>query len=182
MKNILVKYLIVLGIGLILGFGLKQCKFETPQQDTQPQIQYEYIYKYKTDTMYVCDTVIVEKTNVTSDKVTYTNVTSNVTPQVTQSKTYIYNNATDSIEYQIQVNSNAQPNWVKMDFQLRDKFKIINELDQIKVETDYGQVSNVTINKDKGNKIKFYPTVGIGYGLFTNKVDCYIGVGFTYSF
>jgi hypothetical protein len=180
MKKLIVNYLIVLGIGLLIGFGLRKCQNETPSQ-SPPQIQYEYIYKYSTDTLYMCDTVKVVTPNVTPSNVPPTENVTNVT-NVTTNKTYVYTNSTDSVEYQIQVNSTVQPNWVKMDFQLRDKFKIINELDQIKIETDYGQVTNVTIKKDKCNKFKFYPTVGLGYGLLTNKIDCYIGVGLTYTF
>lgn len=39
-----------------------------------------------------------------------------------------------------------------------------------------------TIPMKDTKRFKIYPTIGVGYGVFSRKPDMYIGVGFTYSF
>lgn len=38
-----------------------------------------------------------------------------------------------------------------------------------------------TIPMKDTKKFKIYPTIGVGYGVFSRKPDMYIGIGFTYS-
>ena len=38
-----------------------------------------------------------------------------------------------------------------------------------------------TIPMKDTKRFKIYPTIGIGYGVFSRKPDMYIGIGFTYS-
>lgn len=38
-----------------------------------------------------------------------------------------------------------------------------------------------TIPMKDTKKFKIYPTIGVGYGVFSRKPDMYIGVGFTYN-
>ena len=38
-----------------------------------------------------------------------------------------------------------------------------------------------TIPMKDTKRFKIYPTIGVGYGVFSRKPDMYIGVGFTYS-
>ena len=38
-----------------------------------------------------------------------------------------------------------------------------------------------TIPMKDTKRFKIYPTIGVGYGVFSKKPDMYIGVGFTYS-
>lgn len=38
-----------------------------------------------------------------------------------------------------------------------------------------------TIPMKDSKRFKIYPTVGVGYGVFSRKLDMYIGIGFTYS-
>ena len=38
-----------------------------------------------------------------------------------------------------------------------------------------------TIPMKDSKRFKIYPTVGVGYGVFSRKPDMYIGIGFTYS-
>ena len=38
-----------------------------------------------------------------------------------------------------------------------------------------------TIPMKDTKRFKIYPTIGIGYGVFSKKPDMYIGIGFTYS-
>ena len=40
---------------------------------------------------------------------------------------------------------------------------------------------NKTIIKKDRKRFKIYPTVGIGYGVFSRKPDIYFGIGFTYN-
>ena len=42
-------------------------------------------------------------------------------------------------------------------------------------------ITNTIPIKDS-KKFKIYPTIGVGYGVFSRKPDMYIGVGMTYSF
>lgn len=39
-----------------------------------------------------------------------------------------------------------------------------------------------TIPMKDSKRFKIYPTIGVGYGVFSRKPDMYIGVGVTYSF
>lgn len=39
-----------------------------------------------------------------------------------------------------------------------------------------------TIPMKDSKRFKIYPTIGVGYGVFSRKPDMYIGIGFTYSF
>ena len=39
-----------------------------------------------------------------------------------------------------------------------------------------------TIPIKDSNKFKIYPTIGVGYGVFSKRPDMYIGIGMTYSF
>ena len=38
-----------------------------------------------------------------------------------------------------------------------------------------------TIPMKDSKRFKIYPTIGVGYGVFSRKPDMYIGIGFTYS-
>ena len=40
---------------------------------------------------------------------------------------------------------------------------------------------NKKIIKQDRKRFKIYPTVGIGYGVFSRKPDIYLGIGFTYN-
>ena len=39
-----------------------------------------------------------------------------------------------------------------------------------------------TIPIKDSKRFKIYPTIGIGYGVFSRKPDMYIGIGLTYNF
>lgn len=39
-----------------------------------------------------------------------------------------------------------------------------------------------TIPMKDTKRFKIYPTIGVGYGVFSRKPDMYVGIGFTYSF
>ena len=38
-----------------------------------------------------------------------------------------------------------------------------------------------TIPMKDSNRFKIYPTIGVGYGVFSKRPDMYIGIGFTYN-
>ena len=38
-----------------------------------------------------------------------------------------------------------------------------------------------TIPMKDTKRFKIYPTIGVGYGVFSRKHDMYIGIGFTYN-
>ena len=38
-----------------------------------------------------------------------------------------------------------------------------------------------TIPMNDSKRLKIYPTIGVGYGVFSRKPDMYIGIGFTYN-
>ena len=38
-----------------------------------------------------------------------------------------------------------------------------------------------TIHMKDSKRFKIYPTIGVGYGVFSRKPDMYIGIGFTYN-
>ena len=39
-----------------------------------------------------------------------------------------------------------------------------------------------TIPIKDSKRFKIYPTIGVGYGVFSRKPDMYIGIGLTYNF
>ena len=121
-------------------------------------IEIKYVYKYDIDTIYV-------PSNINSNDSVYN---------------YTYDN--DTLKYNLTIKA-KELKWHKADFELHDKFTIINTEDNNKVTTIINHSPNVNIEDvtawHKKNvfwdNVYYGPSVSIGYGVFNNKPDVFIG-------
>lgn len=136
------------------------------QDNVSSALQFSYLYKFKTDT------VTVNKNDTSAIKV--------------------YEVNTDTLSYKLQIKAN-QIEYYLLDFELNDKFTIINRKDgnanetQITNTNTNGNVDNVTVytpTKKKGLLNNFVVGLQIGYGINPyniNKPNLYVGFGITYN-
>lgn len=120
------------------------------------------------DTFTRIDTVKVPKTILVpskTDTVYQERIQKDTTLQVTR-KTYDIDN--DSVGAHVVV-SGVNPN--------------VDTLSIWAKKTSYSVNKTVikTIPMKDTKRFKIYPTIGVGYGVFSRKPDMYIGIGFTYS-
>lgn len=121
------------------------------------------------DTFNRIDTVKVPKTILVpskTDTVYQERITNDTTLQVTR-KTYDIDN--DSVGAHVVV-SGVNPN--------------VDTLSIWAKKTSYSVNRTVTktIPMKDSKRFKIYPTIGVGYGVFSNTPDMFIGIGVTYSF
>ena len=114
------------------------------------------------DTVKIPNTILVPSK---TDTVYQERITKDTTLQVTR-KTYDIDN--DSVGAHVVV-SGINPN--------------VDTLSIWSKKTSYTVNKTVikTIPMKDTKRFKIYPTVGVGYGVFSRKPDMYIGIGFTYS-
>ena len=100
-----------------------------------------------------------------TDTVWQERITNDTTLQVTR-KTYDIDN--DSVGAHVVV-SGINPN--------------VDSLSIWSKKTSYSVNKTVikTIPMKDSKRFKIYPTIGVGYGVFSRKPDMYIGIGFTYN-
>ena len=120
------------------------------------------------DTFTMVDTVKVPKTILVpskTDTVYQERIQNDTTLQVTR-KTYDIDN--DSVGAHLVV-SGVNPN--------------VDTLSIWSKKTSYSVNKTIikTIPMKDTKRFRIYPTIGVGYGVFSRKPDMYIGVGFTYS-
>lgn len=145
---------------LLLSPWLSRERFQsrTPTVDTVIDV----------DTFTRIDTVKFQNTILVpskTDTVYQEKISKDTTLQVTR-KTYDIDN--DSVGAHLVV-SGVNPN--------------VDTLSIWSKKTSYSVNSTVikTIPMKDTKRFKIYPTIGVGYGVFSRKPDMYIGVGFTYS-
>lgn len=116
----------------------------------------------KIDTVKVPNTILVPSK---TDTVWQEKIHKDTTLQVTR-KTYDIDN--DSVGAHVVV-SGINPN--------------VDSLSIWDKKTSYSVNSTVikTVPMKDTKRFKIYPTIGVGYGVFSRKPDMYIGVGFTYN-
>lgn len=114
------------------------------------------------DTVKVPNTILVPSK---TDTVWQERITKDTTLQVTR-KTYDIDN--DSVGAHVVV-SGVNP--------------MVDTLSIWAKKTSYSVNKTVikTIPMKDSKRFKIYPTIGVGYGVFSRKPDMYIGIGFTYS-
>ena len=114
------------------------------------------------DTVKIPNTILIPSK---TDTVYQERITNDTTLQVTR-KTYDIDN--DSVGAHVVV-SGVNPN--------------VDTLSIWSKKTSYSVNKSITktITKATSKRFKIYPTVGIGYGVFSRKPDMYIGIGFTYN-
>ena len=120
------------------------------------------------DTFTMIDTVKIPHTILVpskTDTVYQEKITKDTTLQVTR-KTYDIDN--DSVGAHVVV-SGINP--------------MVDTLSIWAKKTSYSVNKTIikTIPMKDTKRFKIYPTVGVGYGVFSRKPDMYIGIGFTYS-
>lgn len=116
----------------------------------------------KVDTVKVPNTILVPSK---TDTVYQERITKDTTLQVTR-KTYDIDN--DSVGAHVVV-SGINP--------------IVDTLSIWSKKTSYSVNKTIikTIPMKDSKRFKIYPTIGVGYGVFSRKPDMYIGIGFTYN-
>lgn len=120
------------------------------------------------DTFTMVDTVNIPKTILVpskTDTVYQERIQNDTTLQVTR-KTYDIDN--DSVGAHLVV-SGVNPNVDTLSIWSKKRYYSVNKT-VIK-----------TIPMKDTKRFKIYPTIGVGYGVFSRKPDMYIGIGFTYS-
>ena len=120
------------------------------------------------DTFTMIDTVKIPNTILVpskTDTVWQERITKDTTLQVTR-KTYDIDN--DSVGAHVVI-SGVNPN--------------VDSLSIWAKKTSYTVNRTIikTIPMKDSKRFKIYPTIGVGYGVFSRKPDMYIGIGFTYS-
>ena len=120
------------------------------------------------DTFTKIDTVKVPKTILVpskTDTVYQEMITKDTTLQVTR-KTYDIDN--DSVGAHLVV-SGVNPK--------------VDTLSIWSKKTSYSVNKTIikTIPMKDTKRFKIYPTIGVGYGVFSRKLDMYVGIGFTYN-
>lgn len=140
--------------------------------DAESAIEIKYVIRHKIDTVFVSEENEKEETvEVTPDSVYH----------------YTYDN--DTIKYSLDIKAQKLL-WHRADFEINDKFTIINAEDDGRVTTIIDHNPNVDIEdvttwhrKTKfKDRIYIGPTVGIGYGFFNEKFDIYAGFSIGYRF
>lgn len=121
------------------------------------------------DTFTKVDTVKIPKTILVpskTDTVYQEKIQNDTTLQVTR-KTYDIDN--DSVGAHVVV-SGVNPN--------------VDTLSIWAKKTSYSVNKTIikTIHMKDSKRFRIYPTIGVGYGVFSRKPDMYIGIGVTYSF
>ena len=116
----------------------------------------------KIDTVNVPHTILVPSK---TDTVWQERITNDTTLQVTR-KTYDIDN--DSVGAHVVV-SGINP--------------MVDTLSIWSKKTSYSVNKTIikTIPMKDTKRFKIYPTIGVGYGVFSRKPDMYIGIGFTYN-
>ena len=116
----------------------------------------------KIDTVKVPKTILVPKK---TDTVYQERITKDTTLQVTR-KTYDIDN--DSVGAHLVV-SGVNPN--------------VDTLSIWSKKTSYSVNKTIikTIPMKDTKRFKIYPTIGVGWGVFSRKLDMYVGIGFTYN-
>lgn len=134
-------------------------------KNVESAVEIKYIYKHTTDTIF--------------------------TPSTANNKDSIYHYTydNDTVKYNIDIMA-KDLKWHKSSFELHDKFTIISTLDDDNVSTSIEhspnvEIEDVTLWKKKKNfwdNFYYGPSIGAGYGVFSKKVDVYVGFSLGYKF
>lgn len=104
-------------------------------------------------------------------------------------KTYEYSSTNDTLTYNLKIGSSEKPEWYSLDFNVTDKFTIVNKdfdnFNKTDIESN-GIIDDVTILKKKEKKsifdnISIGPSISMGYNFGTREPEFIIGVSITYD-
>lgn len=148
--------------------------------------EFVYTKKYSTGIIQTKPSSTITKENPIDS------VTKNVVNELPKDSTYNYSNKTDSLSYDLSINSKSEPNWYKLDVEIRDKFTIVNKdygdgTHSIEIESqNKGVISDVTAWQKPSAK-KWYqrfsagPSVTVGYDPVNKNIACVVGASVTYN-
>lgn len=140
--------------------------------NVESAIEIRYRYVYKTDTVYVENNDDTLKTETPKDSLYH----------------YTYNN--DTIKYDLDIKARGL-RWHKTDFELNDKFTIVNkekdgENQLIISHSPNAEITGTDTWHRKENSfldhIFYGPSVGFGYGMYNRNFDIYVGFTVGYQF
>ena len=128
-------------------------------------VEIKYVYRFKTDTVYVSS---IDAGNDSIYNYTYDN---------------------DTLRYDLAIKA-KELKWHKANFELHDKFTIVNTEKDGNVTTIIGHSSNAEIedvttwhNKKKfWDNIYYGPSISVGYGVFNKKPDIFVGFSVGWNF
>ena len=138
------------------------------------EIDYLVQFKYKKDYV-IQDTITkIDTTNINEiNEYTYSNKEKN-----------------DTLNYQLKIGSKIEPNWYTINFQIADKFTIvnkeINDINETTIQpsTNNGQITDVTVLKQKEkfnlkDKVAIGPSITSGFSIVDKKFDVIVGISAT---
>lgn len=128
-------------------------------------VEIKYVYRFKTDTVYVSS---IDAGNDSVYKYTYDN---------------------DTLRYDLAIKA-KELKWHKTNFELNDKFTIVNTENNGNVTTIIGHSPNAEIedvttwhNKKKfWDNVYYGPSISVGYGVFNKKPDIFVGFSIGWNF
>ena len=106
--------------------------------------------------------------------------------------TYEYSSETDSLSYDLNINSKIEPNWYNLTVNVKDEFTIVNKefadgRQSTSIESaNNGELSNITAWQ-KSNKKKWYqrfatgPSITVGYDPINRNGSLMVGWSVTYN-
>lgn len=136
-------------------------------KNVESAIEYKYVYSFQTDTITIDNIVVNEADSIYS---------------------YTFDN--DTIMFNMNAKA-ANIEWMQGGFSVRDRFRIITKNDDGRIETTIqtttpgSVIESPTVWRKKDSWLKnvyIGPTVGVGYGLTSNKFDAWVGVSVGYKF
>ena len=144
--------------------------------------QIDYLAQFKYKKKYVVRDTIIK----------YDTINNDVKQEIINEYTYSNKDKNDTLNYQLTIGSKVQPNWYAIDFEISDKFtlvnKKINDVNETTIETKSNdtKISDVTILKTKQKKslkdmVEIGPSITAGYCLNSKKIDVVVGVSATFD-
>lgn len=135
--------------------------------------KFSYRVKYVTDTVYTEAEIREEVKDLPNE-------------------TYVYHNETDSLTYQLQVNSKIEPNWYSLNVDVKDDFTIVNKtyadgrMTTSIESANKGEISDITAwqkstRKKWYQRFAFGPSVIVGYDPINRNFGTMVGVSVTYN-
>lgn len=155
---------------------LKKENSELYSQIKQYKKDIDYLVQFKNTTVYVTDTVYIDNTKVDKEEL----------------KVFKYSNTTknDTLNYDLQIASTAEPDWYKLQVEVSEEFTIINRKtdgDNITTITpsNGGTISDVTVHKQKQetfwSNFGIGPSITAGYDVVNNQFGVVVGISATYN-
>lgn len=135
--------------------------------------QFSYRVKYSTDTVFIeskLDEIVQELPDETFD----------------------YQMDSDTLSYNLLINSKVEPNWYKLDVEVKDEFTIVNKafadgsMNTVIESKNKGEISDITAWQIS-NRRKWYqrfslgPSVTVGYDPINKNFGAMIGISLTYD-